>query len=306
MDQAGQFVPSADKIQEILFQYGLSLTSFEPATSGIENCTLLVVALAQRYVLRVYRHHRKPDAHIRRELAFIKYLVAAGLPTVPAIANQFGQSYIKHGTWRAILMPFRSGTHPGKYTATLVSQMAQAQATMHQMATNFAKPPIWELPVTKLKESNFLKHIQIDEIKNTDTKGFLRRVKNYRYQLDRNLPKGYCHLDFDLGNVLVDSCDKLSAILDFDDLAHAPYALCLGYTLWSLYLQDDVELFSRYLQEYQKIRQLHQAELAVLPAIMLFRHYTIGAMKVLAGTMDELALDKYLRIESKLTQECYT
>jgi Ser/Thr protein kinase RdoA (MazF antagonist) len=306
MDQAGQFAPTPESIQAILTEYNLTLGQFEPAMSGIENTTLLVVALAQQFVLRVYRHRRKSDAMIRRELAFIKYLAAAGLPTVPAIVNRSGQSYTRYGKWRAILMPFRPGYHPSHYTAALVSQMAQTQATMHQLAARFGRPPLWELPLFKLKETYFHQHIDRRQDLKPAVKDFLDRVKSFNYRLDHGLPKGYCHLDFSAGNVLVGGSGELAAILDFDDLAHAPYVVCLGYTLWSLYQQEDPRLFAQYLDAYQAVRPLSQVELASLPAVMLFRHYTVGAMKILEGTMDDQKIGHYVRLESQLARECYT
>ncbi len=306
VNQADQFIPSAEKVQEILTEYGLMLSQFEPAMSGIENCTLIIVAMTQKYVMRVYRRRRKPDTHIAKELAFIKFLAAAGLKTVPAIPNQHGRDVTKYGHWRAILMPFQTGTHPPRYTPELISELAINQATMHQLAQSFKRSTLWELPLTKLKESQFSHQINPASITNPAIQQFLVRAQNFQVDLSWSLPRGYCHLDFDSGNILVNERNELSAILDFDDLATAPYVVCLAYTLWSISQQDDADLVRLYLNEYQSIRPLTNQELSILPAIILFRHYVIGSLKILNGSLDNKFFDRYVQREQHLAQQCYT
>ena len=112
---------------------------------------------------------------------------------------------------------------------------------------------------------------------------------------------GYSHFDFDLGNILVDEHDQLSAILDFDDLQYAPLVICLGYTLWSvLYETNDKNALTSYLTEYQKARTLSTLELEYLPKIMLFRHYVITTLKILNGHVAKADVQKYKALEQSL------
>ncbi|QQR52596.1 phosphotransferase [bacterium] len=306
IDVAGQFKPTSENIQEILTEYGLTLSQFELATSGIENCTLIIAVLAQKYVLRVYRHRRKPDSHIALELAFIRYLAAAGLKTVPALVNRSGQEITKYGSWRAILMPFQPGFHAEKYHPELVRQLATTHATMHMLANGYQRARFWNIPVRLLRENYFSKHIDSNTIIEPVVKDFLARSRAYKVLLNARLPVGYCHLDFYAGNVLLDDSGKISAILDFDDLAMAPYVMCLANSLWSIYIQEDLSLIKLYLDSYQTVRPLSNLELQSIPAIMLYRHYTIGSMKILEGTMNNEVAQRYLRVAQNLTQECYT
>lgn len=63
------------------------------------------------------------------------------------------------------------------------------------------------------------------------------RITNHIVKLPAALPCGYSHLDFDMGNILVDEQNNLSAILDFDDLQYAPLVICFGLCYSGLQVQ---------------------------------------------------------------------
>ncbi len=70
-----------------------------------------------------------------------------------------------------------------------------------------------------------------------------------------DLLTGPVHLDFDAGNVL-ENDGKVAAILDFDDLAFAPLAACLGNTLWHVFVEADSTKMAKYLKSYVAHRKL--------------------------------------------------
>lgn len=130
---------------------------------------------------------------------------------------------------------------------------------------------------------------------------YIERIVNYTVKLSMELPCGYSHFDFDMGNVLVDDQNNLSAILDFDDMQYAPLVICLSYTLWSiLYETGNDELVAQYLADYQKQRPLTELEKEYLPKIMLFRHYVITALKILNGHTSSENAERYENLETKL------
>jgi Ser/Thr protein kinase RdoA (MazF antagonist) len=110
---------------------------------------------------------------------------------------------------------------------------------------------------------------------------FLARAIDFRFELRRGLPHGYNHLDLDIwGNVLVRD-GKVSAIIDFDDLAFSPCVVCLGYTLLGVFAADGEKAVLEYIGEYTKIRALIDEERDALLPVMLFRNYAIGAYELL-------------------------
>jgi len=302
----GQFPTSQESLSTILSNYGIQDFSYSVATSGIENTTCVIETPKRKYALRIYRQAKKPIDAIKHELAFMDMLRRQGLPVPGVYVNQTQQAITQVDMdgkqWEALLMECMSGDHPSSYTTSLLSQMAQAQATMHESGTLINKSH-HDLPEpTSLVEGEFVRHIDRNSISNNARLlKYIERIAKYEVTLDANLPRGFSHFDFDLGNILIDNNGNLSAILDFDDLQYAPFVVCLGYTLWSvLYETGDESIVAQYLAEYQKTRQLGSLEREYLPKIMLFRHYVITALKILNGHIAKDDVQNYEALGSQL------
>lgn len=80
-------------------------------------------------------------------------------------------------------------------------------------------------PLANLKEYYFIDQIPQEGI-DSRLRAFLQRAKEYEVSLPSELPRGLCHLDYDTGNTLVNK-NVVAAVLDFDDLALAPFVVCL-------------------------------------------------------------------------------
>lgn len=110
----------------------------------------------------------------------------------------------------------------------------------------------------------------------------------------------YNHLDFDAeGNVLVKD-NKVSAILDFDDLSYSPCIVCLGYTLWHvLFISNDKHLLEQYITDYIKTRSLAKEEYEILPKILLFRNYVIGMLELTVRRREKY-IDHIMNLEKEI------
>ncbi|HSW74696.1 MAG TPA: phosphotransferase [Candidatus Saccharimonadales bacterium] len=301
----GQFPVSHISLASILSHYSINDFSYSLADGGIENTTCIIQAPEQTYALRIYRQAKKPLAAIKCELLYMSALRSQGLPVPTVYTNQhesaITQAHVNDQNWEALLMEYMLGQHPSGYTSALISQMAQAQAPMHLIGEAFDRPNNVVPHPTKLVESEFVHRVDQDKLDNKKLLDYIERIVKYEVILDKELPLGYSHFDFDSGNILVDSNGHLSAILDFDDLQYSPLVVCLGYTLWSiLYETRSENLILRYMAEYQKNRRLCQLEQQFLPKVMLFRHYVITALKVLNGHTAQADVQKYEDVEKQI------
>ena len=234
-----QFNASESNVREALMRYGLELTSFEPAKTGIENTTLLVKTGRGGFVLRIFRQNKKTDALIDEEIRFTNFLGQNKLP-VPAIISNVEEQYLTHLKldslqWQMILMEQMTGVHAEHYLMPLIESMAHIQAKMHTLSESYKYNDESFPMLRELRETVIIKQIVKEGI-DERLLAFLSRAENYVLQLSHKLPSGICHLDYSKGNVLVDDSSNVSAILDFDDMEAAPYAICLGFALYHLIL----------------------------------------------------------------------
>jgi Ser/Thr protein kinase RdoA (MazF antagonist) len=298
-----QFKPTKQNVSKLLAAYGLQFSSYKLADSGIENCTILAQTAQGNYVLRVYQRGARSDADVQRELNFVTYLRAHSLPVAPPIANSAGD-YLTHlvqndHSWQAILMPHMPGEHATHYSDAFLTQIAVTQARMHNLAAKYKERTAFEDKLTELREGHFIKLIQNRETLDPQQQAFIARAESYVVPLDPALPRGLCHLDFDNGNILSRD-DSITAILDFNDLALAPYIMCPAYSLWHIIMDRGLDVIKPYIQAYEQQRALIQHEKDNLIPMILFRHYVVGCLKLATGTMDDRALTQYLELEDKL------
>jgi Ser/Thr protein kinase RdoA (MazF antagonist) len=169
---------------------------------------------------------------------------------------------------------------------------------MHDLAKNYPDDNGLE-KIKLLRESYFIALISKRDQLSEKCRQFIDRAEAFYVELDDYLPAGLCHLDFDNGNVLTDN-DRITAVLDFDDLKMAPYVMCLAYTLWDVSFDAGLRGVMAYLQSYTAIRELSELEIKFIPKLILFRHYVIGCKDIADDQMNDEMLTHYLDLEKLL------
>lgn len=299
-----QFNPTQTSLAEVLSsQYGLTLQNFEPARSGIENTTVIVNCAEGQFVARFYRQMKKTDEHIEQELGFMKYLRQQNFKIPLVVKNQSGEELTKYTegntTWQVMLMEFAAGHHATSYTPALVINLATIQARMHLVSGSYSNRYLGFV-LRNLRETHFLRSVETANIPDPALRDFIQRAKQYQVHLDTDLPFGLCHLDFDADNTLVDEHDEITAILDFDDLALAPFVVDLAYALWDLYYAGGESLTKSYVSAYEKIRPLSDLEKSCINEVLLFRHYLVSAVFLSGGEVTSKKAKKLLEMEADL------
>lgn len=299
-----QFPSTEANVKIALELYGLTLNNFTAATSGIENTTLIITAAEGRFVLRIYRQKNKDSTRIEQEISFVDHLRNNGIKVPSIITNIHKEKVstieIDGMSWRVILMDFISGSHTDTYTPVLLHDMADAQSRMHLLSEKLTSNE--PSTITELKEGVFIQLIDMTQIKDPRLVAFLGRAKLYRKLLDSALPTGLCHLDYDRENILADPNGRITAILDFDDLAAAPFVVDLGYTLWEIWYTNGKQAADQYLALYEQQRPLNESEKSFLMPVILFRHYVICTADIVRDEDYESSLDKNLELETAMSE----
>lgn len=298
-----QFKPTIYNVGTILSHYGLDLLEYTTAESGIENCTLFVTTAQGEFVLRIYRQQKKSDAEIAGEIAFSRFLHDHGIPTAEIVATTLRQMlcHISDGRqdWQAVLMHRASGLHSANYPSEHRVQLATTQARMHVAAGGYTSEAKVIRTINELQDGEFAPMITDRHNLPPPLRSFVKRAEGYYLQLPAELPRGLCHLDYCNGNVLFND-GKISAVLDFDDLAYSPFVACLAYSAWDVLKTEDTSAMRHYLNSYETVRPLDALETIYLPRIALARHYSIGNLIIASGKTDDDTAAMLLSVERQL------
>lgn len=84
--------------------------------------------------------------------------------------------------------------------------------------------------------------------------------RNFEKRLEKNLPKGFIHVDIHDDNVLFHhNRKKIAAVLDFDELSFGPFLIDIAMTLcfWcSIGTEFRIDYVKQFLFEYQNARKM--------------------------------------------------
>jgi Ser/Thr protein kinase RdoA (MazF antagonist) len=269
----------------ILTAYSISDFTFEPIKEGIANSSAFIQSNNKKYVVRVYAQGKK-DEDITFEVNFQDYLREHGIP-IPVIhksssGKELSIVEIESKRWQVILMDFVEGQSVTiKPSNDLIAELARMQAKMHLLGIEFAKLNPRPSRVWTDLHDGLASKVENTSVGGQEVKDLIERIKNYTYPLSPDLPYGYNHLDIDFdGNVLTKD-NRVSGIVDFEDLKYSPIIVCLGYSLWNILDDEGLEAMKHYLNEYEKVRPLTSIEYETLPNVVFFRNYVMAIIRLL-------------------------
>lgn len=309
--------PLRENLAKILANYGVFKFDFKVDPSGVENTTFIITTKEKKYAMRVYRQKRRTEDEIRLEVEYINFLIANKIPVpkiICTVDNYFiSHTKIKDKTWRSILMEFIEGNHPSYYSPSLLKELSYLQARMHKLATCFKSElsPVLKLCDTNKKVKDFLftdllsvDSIDVSKIKNKEVKNFILRAKNFTFDTGE-LPIATVQKDIHAANILVKD-DKVSGILDFDDLFYGPIVTGSAFALWDIFVKNkNINDLYGYIRNYNSIRKLLPQEINKLKEFLLLRNYIMGVAEFLVGGENSqgtfmMKIDKYFDIEKEI------
>lgn len=259
--------------------YQLDSEKIQRIKDGIVNTSFIVSSTKKKLVFRVYQLNNKTLKDIEHELILSKMLSDNGLP-VPKIqqdtkGNKIVKFKLNNQIWYGVMFEYLSGRHLESTDTTLINEVAELHARLHILLQDdgLKKSDHFRANLVDLINSEFsLAH---RKLKVRKAKDVLSRLNNIRlsviFELKRNatsindLPRGNCHLDYDSSNILTNG-NKISGIIDFDDMAVAPFIADIAFSLWWwLFFNDfDENIFKLYLKSYGKVRLINKKELSYL------------------------------------------
>jgi Ser/Thr protein kinase RdoA (MazF antagonist) len=303
IDVEKHFVPSAETVDAILGDYGMSLEDYRFPETGMQNTTLLVATSLGAYALRIYRQGKKDDPAIENEIHLMQHLHTDSIPVPAVVPTTFGQLMTHlpaNGTrWQAVLMEALPGDNPDNYDSNIVDKTATIQARMHESSQRFL-PPHQEPCVGVLDEQPFIGLIDQESLSDSRLVAFLDRAREYTVELQDELPQGWCHLDLNKQNLLTNEKGEITGVLDFDNAADVPYVMDLAYALWAVHFYADEQRVAQYASTYEQHRSLSAVEMAYLPRIMLYKNYVTASMAVTYGYQNDPIMDRFFSIEASL------
>lgn len=261
----------------------------------VENTTVIISTPSKKYTMRIYRQGKGTKEGIMLEIDYINYLIKNGIPVPTIIKNKDGEFLTKTSIdsreWFSILMDFVGGEHPKHYSKNILKEFAATQAKMHELALNFkSEYSNVLLPCDTNKEiKDFLytdllsvDKIELDKIKSNLIKDFIIRAKDFSLNVS-GLPLAINQKDIHGGNLLIKD-DKLSGVLDFNDLFNGPIVISIGFFLWDIFAKNkNLDSIRYYISEYNKLRKLSYNETKALKDMLLLRNYIMGTVEFLVG-----------------------
>lgn len=274
--------------QAVLGQYGFPETSTLDLFSFSENATYKVTEPNSGHtaVLRLSRPGYRSLSHIQSEIAWIKALRDARVARTPPVLDTLTGEPIaifrdRHGTEQhATVFGFAEGEMLDEINAICsFEELGEIAGRLHSHSADWVRPlgfdrPQWGVETAFGREGHWGYWGNNETLTNEDRtllaqvdQKIRRDIEDYGYPAHRH---GLIHGDMRLANFIVDA-DGI-ALIDFDDCGDSWHLYELACALSFLEdAPDTPDLVSAWLKGYNRIRPLEQADMVVLPAMVMMR-----------------------------------
>lgn len=266
------------------------VTSFKLMTQGKENTTALVETGAGKIIVRIWGEtHGYMDGHsdndITDEVAFMDFCHSKGVPVPQLFRSKSGSLYKKTADGQAYaVMEFVDGQTPTNFTSDMAAQIASTMARMHLIVQDFAfpAPRSWPGSVIDMTNDRIARFEAGDFALNGSDAALVRQATHqYRALLAEcnvdALPTGIIHGDIMWENIKFKD-GQLHGIFDFGDCRESYFIEDIVKSLLFVFESPEESLFGKdgqnvaiFLQAYQQIRPLTEAEKQSLPMFFLNR-----------------------------------
>jgi len=258
-----------------------------------ENAVFAVTATdGTRAVLRVHRPRYRSDEEIRSEVAWMRALDAAGIPTPAVIDTRAGDVFTTvavDGVPEARhcdLMAWVDGQPPGTLETGVVGAgdavralyraVGELAARMHTHAASWKRRepfcrPSWDVETLVGDHPTFGRFWELDALTDVQRPIVLAARDRVRERLAKLGPAdALIHGDLVPDNILVDGAR--TRVIDFDDCGWSWVAFELATSIFSLQISGRLEVgLDGYLAGYRGVRPFPEHELAWLPDLLVAR-----------------------------------
>jgi len=266
-----QSVISDELVAKVGQFFNYDVSTWHELPGGIEN-TVISVSLSDGSE-KVQKHYNRNHelARISLELTIMGVAEECSIPLPSLDASESNHQVFRHLAqgyeWYVVSMNKVDGHHPDVYRGAWVSELARYQARLHNMDTSgvTTNSAINLTNDYKYFPINPSVHTGLSDISEVVAVHLRNVVGAWPY-----LPSGVSHHDITRSNVLV-SDDNVAAVIDFEDVATAPYIFCLAGTLWDIFTSTGIGEAEKYLADYKKERSLSALESSTLRDMIIIR-----------------------------------
>lgn len=258
-----------------------------------ENAVFSVTASdGRRAVLRVHRPRYRSDTDIRSEVAWMRALAAAGVPT-PAVIETRGGDVLATVAGDGVpeprqcdLIAWVDGKPPGSLEAgvaasdeavrALYREVGALAGRMHAHAARWKRPepfsrPSWDVETLVGDRPTFGRFWELAALDDAQREILIAARDRVRGRLIGLGPAdALIHGDLVPDNILVDG--PVTRVIDFDDFGWSWVSFELVTSLFPLQISGGFDAgLTGFLEGYRSVRPFPKRELALLPELLVAR-----------------------------------
>jgi homoserine kinase type II len=251
------------------------LQSFEGIAAGIENSNFFVNTDQGQFVLTIFE---RMDAH---ELPYFMHLMhhlsAQGFACPDVMRRSDGEYLFDVAGKKGAIVSRLSGRTLDALSSDQLKQAGRALAALHLAGGSFDMRRVNPTGFAWLKDVASRMEADVAKVYGADAAHLLHdEIAWQGKQDDSALPRGVIHGDLFCDNILFDG-DTLSGVIDFYYAHDAAYAMDVAISLNALAvrigmtdagLENDEKRMQYFLDGYQELRPLNDAEHAHLPSLL--------------------------------------
>lgn len=249
----------------ILSQYELgAYTHSTPVNQGTVQTNYFIRTIQGKFVFRYYENRSKESVLFESEL--LMYLKKHQYPCPAPVQNKQGTCVGTYSSKPYMIFEFIDGQHIDHPDDHHKQQLIQKVAELQNLTRAYQpqhKKYRWNYDIELCRS---LASTEAQKINTDNAREKLSWVENQLSVLDlpKSFPKGICHCDFHLSNVLFQD-DQFSGLLDFDDANYTYLVFDLVGLIdsWAWPFQSnklDLPQAREIVQEYIKHRPLSAIE----------------------------------------------
>lgn len=257
-----------DSIRRLLSDFEIGdFVRLEGIAQGVENSNYHLFTSEDRYILTLYEK-RVDEADLPFFIGLMEHLARAGFPAPLPVASRSGASLHQLCGRRAAITGFLQGRSEMRPAVAHCAQTGEALARLHLASAGFSLPRPNALSLASWHDMANAIGPDADRVK----PGLAAEIAETLRILDdtwpTDLPRGVIHADMFPDNVFFRN-GRLSGVIDFYFACHDhlvyDIAICLNAWCFERDGQFNITKASQFLQHYESVRPLSEAEWQALP-----------------------------------------
>lgn len=255
--------------EAILSDYNLgALHGFEGIAAGIENSNFFIDTDSGRYVLTVFE--RLADDELPYFMRLMKHLSHHGLSCPDVMVRHGGELIFDVHAKKGCIISCLSGRTLDELNQAQLRSSGRALAQLHLAGKDFPEHRNNPTGTGWLADTIDEMMADVQEKYGEGSAQLLYDEMNFQQEQSFDLPTGVIHGDLFVDNILFRG-DEVSGIIDFYYAHTAAYATDIAVSLNAqavLLGKDDRERMQVFLEGYESLRPLSEAEQEALPVLL--------------------------------------